>query len=99
MAPASVAALVDPSLGPATLMEGELAREKVQSILVDLRARIPELSYRMFVMHCMEDRTVSQIAAEFGVSEGLVKMRLHRVRRVLEGLLRRGGLGNVEIPG
>jgi len=93
------AVLLDPGAGPETESERKQQREQEQVVLADLRARIPEPSYRMFVMHCMEDWTVPQIAAEFGVSQDCAKMRLRRARRVLEDLLRRGGLGDARIFG
>jgi len=76
------AELLDPHAGPETESEWKQQREQVQSVLVDLRARIPELSYRIIVMHCIDDRSVPVISAELGISEDCVKMRLRRARRV-----------------
>jgi len=87
------AVLLDSEAGPETESEWKQQREQEQAILADLRARIPELSYRIIVMHCIEDRSVPVIAAELGVSEDCVKMRLRRARRKLQDLLRRRGLG------
>jgi RNA polymerase sigma-70 factor (ECF subfamily) len=50
-------------------------------------ARLPEAQRRVLVLHHVCDLSVQHVAAEVGVPEGTVKVRLLRGRAALRGLL------------
>jgi len=87
------ALLLDPSPEPANVLERGLDQAQVRAILADPGSRIPEVSQWIIVMHCIEDRSVPQIAAELRLSEHCVEMRLNRALKKLRDLLRRRGFG------
>lgn len=65
----------------------ESAKEREMTIREAIR-QLPPHVQRPLVLHYFHDRSVKQLAVQFGVSEGSIKMRLVRGRTQLEKLLR-----------
>jgi RNA polymerase sigma-70 factor (ECF subfamily) len=69
----------DESPGPEQVVE----RDELEGAL----ARLPEGTRAMVVLKDMYGLTCEEIGRELGVSEGAVKVRLHRARRTLKQLI------------
>ena len=68
--------------------DGDHIREVINSFLREL----PQNKRRMFVRRYWYMSPISEIAADFGVSEGKVKMALMRIRKDLKKALEREGV-------
>lgn len=96
LTPKIAAGLLNLDADPATQFRRKQRREQVEAMLAEVSASLSELSHRIIVMRWVDGRKVREIAAVLGVPESVVKMRLHRARRELRGLLRGGKLGSVD---
>jgi len=80
--------LLDPGLDPAVTAERVLDRENLRATINELGTLMPELSHRIAVMRWIEERDLSEIAAEVRLPKHAVMMRLGRATKKLEHLLR-----------
>jgi RNA polymerase sigma-70 factor (ECF subfamily) len=83
--------LVDPAPGPAILFGQKVEQDQVRAILAELRTTLPDQTYHIVVQHWLEGRTVREIAAESGLSEHQVWLRLSRALHKVRALVRRDG--------
>lgn len=75
--------LIDPSGGPAELLEQELTQERVLAAW----DRLGEEHRVVLSMHDIEDYSLPELAQIMDVPLGTLKSRLHRARAKLKGLL------------
>jgi RNA polymerase sigma-70 factor (ECF subfamily) len=75
--------LIDPSAGPAELLERELTQERVLAAWDGLG----EEHRAVLAMHDIEDYSLPELAQIMDVPVGTLKSRLHRARAKLKGLL------------
>ena len=75
--------LIDPSAGPAELLEQELTQER----LLAAWERLGEEHRVVLSMHDIEDYSLPELAQIMDVPVGTLKSRLHRARAKLKGLL------------
>jgi RNA polymerase sigma-70 factor (ECF subfamily) len=75
--------LIDPSAGPAELLERELTQERVLAAW----DRLGEEHRVVLSMHDIEDYSLPELAQIMDVPLGTLKSRLHRARAKLKGLL------------
>jgi RNA polymerase sigma-70 factor (ECF subfamily) len=75
--------LIDPSAGPAELLEQELTQERVLAAW----DRLGEEHRVVLSMHDIEDYSLPELAQIMDVPVGTLKSRLHRARAKLKGLL------------
>jgi RNA polymerase sigma-70 factor (ECF subfamily) len=73
-----------PEVADAWIEEAD-QRSRIGRLREALR-KLPEWMRRCLVLHDLHGRTCQDIAAQVGITEGAVKMRLHRSRRVLAAL-------------
>jgi RNA polymerase sigma factor (sigma-70 family) len=66
-------------------VEEEAYRERLGRLREALR-RLPDEHRRCLVLHDLHGRTTADIAAQFGLTDGAVKMRLVRARRLLAAI-------------
>lgn len=71
---------------PASPVQVALTTELRTQIAIALRA-LPESLQRVFVLRDVQHFSTEETAALVGISEGAVKVRLHRARQQLRGLL------------
>jgi len=74
-------------LGPSPTLTAE-HREELQRVLTALRELDP-LTCEVFVLHCVEQLPLAEVAIITGEPLGTVKSRIHRGRQRLDSLLRR----------
>jgi RNA polymerase sigma-70 factor (ECF subfamily) len=75
--------LIDPSAGPAELLEQELTQQRVLAAW----DRLGEEHRVVLSMHDIEDYSLPELAQIMDVPVGTLKSRLHRARAKLKGLL------------
>lgn len=75
--------LIDPSAGPAELLEQELTQDRVLAAW----ERLGEEHRVVLSMHDIEDYSLPELAQIMDVPVGTLKSRLHRARAKLKGLL------------
>ena len=75
--------LIDPSDGPAELLEQELTQQRVLAAW----ERLGEEHRVVLSMHDIEDYSLPELAQIMDVPLGTLKSRLHRARAKLKGLL------------
>jgi len=75
--------LIDPSAGPAELLEQEVTQER----LLAAWERLGEEHRVVLSMHDIEDYSLPELAQIMDVPVGTLKSRLHRARAKLKGLL------------
>jgi RNA polymerase sigma factor (sigma-70 family) len=75
--------LIDPSAGPAELLERQLTQERVLAAW----DRLGEEHRVVLSMHDIEDYSLPELAQIMDVPLGTLKSRLHRARLKLKGLL------------
>lgn len=73
------AGLVDKAPEPADVVVQEAAR----AALTELIDTLPQELKLVFLRRVIDSRTTAEVAAEFGISDGLVRWRLHRARTLL----------------
>ena len=74
---------VDPTAEPGARVEAEAVRDALASLLERLT---PELR-TVFVARVVEERSSAEVASELGITENLVRWRLHRARTLLRSWL------------
>lgn len=68
------------------------AEEKEQNkIIIDTLKSMKEDEYKIFMMFYYKSKKIKEIAAELNISEGNVKVKLHRIRKVVKENLKNGG--------
>jgi RNA polymerase sigma-70 factor, ECF subfamily len=72
---------------PATLGDEELARTALRLTVEQALGTLADGDRCLLRLRYAEDLTQSEVARRLGVPEGTVKVRLHRARRRLRGLL------------
>lgn len=68
-------------------MEDEAARRQASSRLRELIGRLPESYRAVLLLRDIEDLTTAETALHLDVPESTVKIRLHRARQALRGLI------------
>ena len=76
-------AAIEPAEGDPGAAEPEAVAERIRSALESLPSRHREC----LVLHYLEGRSGAAAAAVLGISEGTFKVRLHRARRALRGVI------------
>jgi len=74
---------------PARSLELRCERQMIHAVLRELRTVTSHLSYRVFFMRRIQERTVQVVAASNGLSSDQVRARQHRVQKRFRGLYRR----------
>ena len=69
--------------------EDELA---LRTVIAEFTAALPSEERRLFLGRYFFSRTVKELAAEFGLTRGAVKMRLMRTRQKLKQILEKEGI-------
>lgn len=77
-----------PDLGSRTPEENAIRKEMV-ACFADFVKELPESYYEVYVLHELEQLSNREIARRLSLSEGTVKIRLHRARARLHEELRR----------
>jgi len=67
--------------GPAADYERHCCEERVHQVLPLLRDHLPEISYRAFYKHWIEQKTVREIAEELNTSPERISHRLWKAMR------------------
>jgi RNA polymerase sigma-70 factor (ECF subfamily) len=67
--------------------DGELSGTAVRVTVEQALGTLAEADQRMLRLRYADDLTQGEVARRLGVPEGTVKVRLHRARRRLRGLL------------
>ncbi len=64
-----------------------LARHETREIVRSCIDRLPETHRTMLILRDVEELSTEEAAALVGITEGAAKLRLHRARLALRGLL------------
>jgi RNA polymerase sigma-70 factor (ECF subfamily) len=62
-------------------------RKEVQVLVRDAINRLPEDYREVVTLRDMEQLSTTEVAQTLGITEGAVRVRLHRARQALKGLL------------
>lgn len=76
-----------PSVEWAAPVEQLLERTEVRDLVLRSIERLPETYRRVLILRDVEELPTAEAASLLGVSEGALKVRLHRARQALRGLL------------
>lgn len=69
-----------------------LAEEKEQNkIIIETLKSMKEDEYKIFMMFYYNSKKIKDIATELNISESNVKVKLHRIRKVIKENLKNGG--------
>lgn len=69
-----------------------LAEEKEQNkIIIDTLKTMKEDEYKIFMMFYYKSKKIKDIAKDLNISESNVKVKLHRIRKVVKENLKNGG--------
>ena len=69
-----------------------LTEEKEQNkIIIDTLKSMKEDEYKIFMMFYYKSKKIKEIATELHISESNVKVKLHRIRKVVKENLKNGG--------
>lgn len=69
-----------------------LAEEKEQNkIIIDTLKSMKEDEYKIFMMFYYKSKKIKEIATELNISESNVKVKLHRIRKIVKENLKNGG--------
>ena len=67
--------------------ETTLGQRETQAIVRSCIDRLPEAHRTILILRDVEELSTEEAAASLGISEGAAKLRLHRARQALRGLL------------
>lgn len=67
--------------------ERQLGRRETQALVRTCIDRLPEAHRTILLLRDIEELTTEEAAAALGLSEGAAKVRLHRARQALRGML------------
>ena len=67
--------------------EAALGRRETRDIVRSCIDRLPEAHRTILILRDVEDFSTQEAAASLGITEGAAKLRLHRARQALRGLL------------
>ena len=90
LTPDVAAEILDPEEGPETQLE-QCNYTRTTRLLASLRGSLSERDYRIATKRCLDDRSVTEIADELGLTEDCVTSVLHRVNPKLRERLRSRG--------
>jgi len=78
---------VEPSVPWTESPHARLEREELGTLVRDAIAELPESYRAVVVLRDLEERSPEETAEILGTSRNVVKIRLHRARQALRGLL------------
>ena len=85
------------TLSTASLQEADAEAQEMMAILETLLDKLSEREQRLFTLHYIENRPLTEVAASEGLTHSNAKVIMHRLRSKLrEKLLERGDEGIVE---
>lgn len=88
--PERAAGTVDP---PELLpFEEEAERRRLRGLLEDAFSKLPPMLREAYTLFQIGEHSIREIAAETGVSENLVKVRIHRAKEKLRSILSEKGV-------
>ena len=67
--------------------EATLGRRETQAIVRSCIDRLPEAHRTILILRDVEELSTEEASTSLGISEGAAKLRLHRARQALRGLL------------
>ncbi len=82
-----LAARLAAARSPAADPELCLQLDQTQRLLLDALARLPETTRDIMLMHYFQGLAYGEISALLGIGESTIKVKVHRARRRLRGLL------------
>lgn len=88
--PASEASLDSKEASPVAHYEQHRRQEAVQRIMAILREKVSTLSYCAFSMHCVDKKTIKNIAAELNTTQRIVRRRISKAKQRFRVLCEQG---------
>ena len=68
-----------------------LQREQIRTALLDAMTELQEETRSAMIMHYFQGMKIQEVAAALDAKTSTIKVRIHRARKVLRGLLESGG--------